>query len=59
VTWPDQETTYCTLATVADVIEQRAIRPPAVIVVGSVVALAAPGMFSRRRDVGENEDTLE
>lgn len=39
-TWPDQETTRCTLGTVADVIEQQGIRPPAVIVVGEVVALA-------------------
>ena len=40
--WPDQETIHCTLATVADVIQQRGIRPPAVIVVGEVVALARP-----------------
>jgi len=46
--WPDQETLRCTLGTMADLIEQRGIRPPAVIVVGEVVALApqkpsAPG----------------
>jgi uroporphyrinogen III methyltransferase/synthase len=39
-TWPDQETWHCTLADVAEVIRQRQIRPPAVIVVGEVVALA-------------------
>ena len=38
--WPDQETIRCTLGTMADLIEQRGIRPPAVIVVGEVVALA-------------------
>ena len=38
--WPDQETIRCTLGTVADVIQQQAVRPPAVIVIGEVVALA-------------------
>ena len=37
--WPDQETITCTLGTVADVVERQAIRPPAVIIVGEVVAL--------------------
>ena len=40
--WPDQETIRCTLGTVADVIQQQAVRPPAVIVVGEVVGLAQP-----------------
>ncbi len=35
--WPDQETIRCTLGTVADVIEQQELCPPAVIVVGEVV----------------------
>jgi uroporphyrinogen III methyltransferase/synthase len=38
--WPDQETIRCTLAAMADLIERQGIRPPAVIVVGEVVALA-------------------
>jgi uroporphyrinogen III methyltransferase/synthase len=38
--WPDQETIRCTLGTMADLIQQRGIHPPAVIVVGEVVALA-------------------
>ena len=38
-TWPDQETVRCTLGTVADVIEQRKLFPPAVIVVGEVAGL--------------------
>jgi uroporphyrinogen III methyltransferase/synthase len=38
--WPDQETIRCTLGTMADLIQHRGIRPPAVIVVGEVVALA-------------------
>jgi uroporphyrinogen III methyltransferase / synthase len=39
--WPDQETILCTLGTVADVVKNRQIHPPAVIVVGEVVALAS------------------
>src|SRR5574340_801862 len=35
--WPDQQTIHCTLATVAQVIAARKLRPPAVIVVGEVV----------------------
>jgi uroporphyrinogen III methyltransferase/synthase len=38
--WPDQEVVRCTLATVADVLRERNLRPPAVIVVGEVAALA-------------------
>ena len=41
VTWPDHETFRCTLATIADVIEQHTIRPPAVIIVGEVVAMSS------------------
>jgi uroporphyrinogen III methyltransferase / synthase len=37
--WPDQETVFCTLDTVADVIDERGIRPPAVIVVGEVAGV--------------------
>ena len=40
--WPDQQTVRCTLGTVADVIQEQGIRPPAVIVVGEVVGLAPP-----------------
>lgn len=39
-TWPDQTTVRCTLGTLATVIAEQQIRPPAVIVVGPVVALA-------------------
>jgi uroporphyrinogen III methyltransferase / synthase len=39
-TWSDQQTIRCTLGTVADVIAGRRLRPPAVIIVGDVVALA-------------------
>ena len=38
--WPDQEIVRCTLETVADVIEQRKLSPPAAIIVGEVVGLA-------------------
>jgi uroporphyrinogen III methyltransferase/synthase len=36
---PEQETVVATLGTVADVVEQKRIRPPAVMVVGNVVKL--------------------
>ncbi len=39
-TWNDQRMIRCTLGTVAQVIEERRLRPPAVIVVGHVVSLA-------------------
>ena len=39
-TWADQETVRCTLATVAEVLASRQVRPPAIFVVGDVVGLA-------------------
>lgn len=39
-TWPDQRVVRSTLATVADTIAREGLRPPAVIVVGDVVARA-------------------
>jgi uroporphyrinogen III methyltransferase/synthase len=39
--WPDQETIRCTLGTVAREIEMRRLRPPALVVVGPVAALAS------------------
>ncbi len=38
--WPDQETISCTLGTAADEIKRRRLRPPALVVVGPVAALA-------------------
>jgi len=38
-TRPDQETVTATLATIADRIEQAALKPPATVIVGEVVAL--------------------
>jgi len=38
--WNDQAMVRCTLGTVVEVIAQRGVRPPAVIVVGQVVSLA-------------------
>ena len=35
-TWPDQQVYRCTLGTVAELIEQGGLRPPAVIIVGEV-----------------------
>ena len=37
--WPAQEVVRCTLATVADRIEQQILGPPAIVVVGEVVGL--------------------
>jgi uroporphyrinogen III methyltransferase/synthase len=39
--WPDQETFRCTLGTVADEIQSRHLRPPALVVVGPVAAVQA------------------
>lgn len=45
----DQTTVRCTLGTVADVIEQRGLRPPALCIVGEVVARApAVSWFAAR-----------
>jgi uroporphyrinogen III methyltransferase/synthase len=38
--WPRQQTLRCTLATVAEMVRQREIRPPALFIVGKVVARA-------------------
>lgn len=47
--WPDQETIPCTLGTVADEILARRLRPPALVVVGPVAALAPKrGWFAAR-----------
>lgn len=40
-TWSDQQTIRCTLGTVAEVIAEQDLRPPAVIFVGEVVSLAS------------------
>lgn len=40
--WPDEELIQATLATVAEVIRQRQIKPPAVIIVGEVAGPAGP-----------------
>lgn len=45
----DQETIRCTLQNVAEVIRQRQIRPPAVIIVGPVVALAPEAFWFTSR----------
>jgi uroporphyrinogen III methyltransferase/synthase len=40
--WPDQQTIGCTLGTVADEIEARHLRPPALVVVGEACTLTRP-----------------
>jgi uroporphyrinogen III methyltransferase/synthase len=53
-TWSDQQTIRCTLGTVAEIVASRHLRPPAVIVVGSVVALAPEvSWFAARPLVGK------
>ena len=48
-TWPDQTVTRCTLGEVADVIQDRRLRPPVVAIVGEVAGLAAfPTWFDKR-----------
>ena len=39
--WPDQETIRCTLGTVANEIQTRKLRPPALVIVGPVAGLKA------------------
>jgi uroporphyrinogen III methyltransferase/synthase len=52
-TWPDQSIIGCTLGNVAETIESSAIRPPAVIIVGDVVAsMPAVSWFAARPLVG-------
>jgi uroporphyrinogen III methyltransferase/synthase len=47
--WPDQETIACTLGSVADEIEARRLRPPALVIVGAACSWARPsGWFVER-----------
>jgi uroporphyrin-III C-methyltransferase/precorrin-2 dehydrogenase/sirohydrochlorin ferrochelatase len=45
-TMPGERTVLATLGTLADEIAAHQVRPPAVIVVGEVVAVAHPGHFA-------------
>jgi uroporphyrin-III C-methyltransferase/precorrin-2 dehydrogenase/sirohydrochlorin ferrochelatase len=45
-TMPGERTVYATLATLAAELEAHDVRPPAIIVVGDVVAVAAPEVFA-------------
>lgn len=47
--WSDQLTVRCTLGTLAAEIKQRKLRPPAVIIVGDVVAAAVGGTWFTER----------
>lgn len=44
---PTERTVLATLATVAETIEREQVRPPAIIVIGDVVAVAHPEHFAR------------
>ena len=48
--WPDQTSFTATLATVADELHRRRLRPPALVVVGEVARrVETPSWFARRR----------
>ncbi|MGH3445049.1 MAG: uroporphyrinogen-III C-methyltransferase, partial [Nocardioidaceae bacterium] len=47
-TMPTERVVWATLGTVADVISEASIRPPAVVVVGDVVAVANPERYPGR-----------
>ncbi|GAB3084951.1 uroporphyrinogen-III C-methyltransferase [Nocardioides zeae] len=51
-TMPEQRTVLSTLATLADDIAASGVRPPAIIVVGEVVAVANPGHYGVRAPTG-------
>jgi uroporphyrin-III C-methyltransferase / precorrin-2 dehydrogenase / sirohydrochlorin ferrochelatase len=46
-TMPGERTVLSTLATLADDLAEHGVRPPAIIVVGDVVAVARPGHYGR------------
>ncbi len=45
-TMPGERTVLATLGTLRDVLEAEAVKPPAIVVVGDVVAVAHPGQFA-------------
>ncbi|HET7386412.1 MAG TPA: uroporphyrinogen-III C-methyltransferase [Nocardioidaceae bacterium] len=47
-TMPAEQTVWSTLAEVAPAIDEAGLRPPAVVVIGAVVAVANPGRFPDR-----------
>ena len=49
-TMPTERTVLCTLGTLGGTIAEEAVRPPAVIVIGEVVAVAKPEQFARAAD---------
>ena len=49
-TMPTERTVLCTLGTLGGTIAEEQVRPPAVIVIGEVVAVAKPEHFSRAAD---------
>ena len=52
-TWPDQETICCTLGHVADEVEKRRLRPPAIVIVGQVAQAAVESWFEQRPLFGQ------
>lgn len=52
-TWPDQETIYCTLATVAEQVAQRRLRPPAIVIVGDLARHGGTSWFEARPLFGQ------
>ena len=50
---PTQRTLWSTLAEVAEDLERSALRPPAVVVVGGVVAVANPARYADAASGGD------
>jgi uroporphyrin-III C-methyltransferase/precorrin-2 dehydrogenase/sirohydrochlorin ferrochelatase len=48
---PTERTVLSTLADAADAVDREGVRPPAVVVVGQVVALAHPSAYGRAASV--------
>jgi len=53
-TMPDEQTVLATLGTLGEQIEARGVRPPAIIVIGDVVAVAHPEHFRAEHFRAEN-----
>jgi uroporphyrinogen III methyltransferase/synthase len=52
-TWPDQETIFCTLDTVAGEAAHRKLRPPAIVIVGDVAQPGGVSWFEQRPLFGQ------
>ena len=54
VSWSDQSVLRCTLSTVADVLESKKVRPPALVIIGEVASIAPiASWFTQRPMFGQ------